>query len=174
VDFYDFEKGKEQPDRIVGTFSYRESDTYIPMVVYNHNDCAFAIGDNQISFYSSANRMHIQEKTVELQGEIRKVFYNSSYLGIVSEEEDGLKIRIYDMEGIQKDVVSQAGMYEHYMFDGEQIVMYNDSHFEIVAFSGRERFNRNFVNGIEELVPTGNKKTFYIVTADMLQKITLK
>lgn len=174
VDFYDFDKGKAQPDRIVGSFSYKESDTYIPMIVYGSNSTAFAVGDNQIIFYSVADRTHIVETTAEVRGEIRKVFYNSEYLGIVADENQGLKIYIYDMDGNITDVINQNAMYDTYHFDGEQIVMHNDSHCRIVSFAGRERFDLNFANGIEELVICKNQKSFYLVTMDRLQKITLK
>lgn len=174
VDFYDFEKGKEQPDRIVGTFSYKESDTYIPMVVYINNSTAFAVGDNQIVFYSTGVRTNIRETVVPVYGEIRKVFYNEKYLGIVVEEDDELKIRVYSMDGKQEDVIRQEAMYNEYAFDGTQVVMHSESHCRVTAFSGRERFNLGFENGIEELVPFENQKSFYLVTMDMLQKITLK
>ncbi len=174
VDFYDFEKGKEIPDRIVGTFSYKETDTYIPLVSYSSNSSAFAVGDNRICFYSAADRTQIEQKSIEVYGEIRKVFYNETYLGVLIEENDELEIRIYDMDGKEKAAVGQDSIYDKYAFEGKQIVMYNENHCKVIAFSGRERFDLHFINGIESMAPAGKERCLYLTTLNLLQKITLK
>ncbi len=174
VDFYDFEKGKDKPDRIVGTFSYKESDTYIPFTVYRSNSEAFSVGDNQLQFYSVSNRTQIEQKTVAVSGEIKKVFYDDTYLGLLLEDEDGLKICIYDANGKKQGEFSQDRIYDVYCFDGKQILIYNENHCRIVTFSGRTRLDLEFVNQIGSLGLNGNQKSFYLVTMDVLQRITLK
>ncbi|MBQ8637647.1 MAG: hypothetical protein IJ468_00595 [Lachnospiraceae bacterium] len=174
VDFYDFELGREMPNRIVSSFSYQESDTYIPVLVYTSNENAFGVGTNQLSFYSAANRTAIKETTVPVSGEIQKMFYNDNYLGLVVEEDAGMVLRVYHMNGSLQAELLQEEIYENYGFSGKQIFMYDDSRCRIVTFDGREKFFLDFVNGIRRMIPCGDGNSFYLTTMDMLQKITLK
>lgn len=174
VDFYDFEKGKDRADRIVGSFSYAQDDTYIPLTVYSSNDNAFAVGDNQILFYSAEKRTEITQSAVPVDGEIQKVFYDDSYLGLVIVRDEGVMLEVYDTEGKQLGEMEQESIYESYCFSGREIVMYSPGHCRIVTMRGRERFDLEFENEICSLVPADGKKSFYLGTLDVLQKITLK
>ena len=79
--------GKDVPNRVVGAFqNYAESDTIIPFVQYLTDQCGVAVGDNMISFFSTKNRVNIEQTNVEIDDEIQKVFYDESRLGVVVKE----------------------------------------------------------------------------------------
>lgn len=174
VDFYDFDQGKSQPDRIVGSFSYQETDTYIPLVVYSSNTSAFSVGTNLAAFYSARDRSSITQVTIPVEGEIQKAFYSEEYLGLVIQEEEGILLRVYNMSGRELAEIPQESVYENYGFNGKQVVMYNDSHCRMISFNGRERLSLKFANGIGTLAPVGDGESFYLTTMDVMQKIILK
>lgn len=174
VDFYDFEEGKDKLDRIVSSFSYAETDTYIPIIHYGSDSRAFAVGDNRILFYSAASGGEVTQTEVVIENEIQRVFYNESRLGIVMLSEDGAKIQVYDMAGKRLADIPQDGVYDNYCFANGEILMYSARSCKLVTMRGRVRFDAEFQNEICGMVPTGKKKSFYLGTMDVLQKITLK
>lgn len=174
VDFYDFEKGTDIADRIVGSFDYQETDTYVPEVVYLTDTLAFAIGDNLISFFDCSGRTRISRRDVAAEGEIQRVFYNNRYLGLVTEGQEETFVQIYTAEGREAARFGQDTVYDCYLFQGKNVVMYDAGHFRIETFSGRVRFDKDFGNSIYAVMPAEDFGGYYLATMDEVQRIRLK
>ena len=178
ISFYDFEKGKEAADRIVGTFDYSENGAYVPKVVYLSDTKAFAVGDCCISFFDISDRTAIIRKDIAVEGEIQRMFYNNEYLGLVVREGEGeaqvYQLRIYTMDGKQKAVTEQDALHTGYAFQQRNVVMYDADYCEVQSFSGRIRFAREFGNNLYTVIPGAKFKTYYLATMEELQQIKLR
>lgn len=178
ISFYDFEKGKEAADRIVGIFDYSENGAYVPKVVYLSDTKAFAVGDCCISFFDSSDRTAITRKDIAIEGEIQRMFYNNEYLGLVVREGEGeaqtYQLRIYTMDGKQKAVTKQDALHTGYAFQQSNVVMYDADYCEVQSFSGRIRFAREFGNNLYTVIPGAKFKTYYLATMEELQQIKLR
>ena len=178
MSFYDFEKGKEAADRIVGIFDYSENGAYVPKVVYLSDTKAFAVGDCCISFFDSSDRTAITRKDIAIEGEIQRMFYNNEYLGLVVREGEGeaqtYQLRIYTMDGKQKAVTEQDALHTGYAFQQRNVVMYDADYCEVQSFSGRIRFAREFGNNLYTVIPGAKFKTYYLATMEELQQIKLR
>ena len=176
ISFYDFEKGKEAADRIVGTFDYSENGAYVPKVVYLSDTKAFAVGDCCISFFDISDRTAIIRKDIAVEGEIQRMFYNNEYLGLVVREGEAqtYQLRIYTMDGKQKAVTEQDALHTGYAFQQRNVVMYDADYCEVQSFSGRIRFAREFGNNLYTVIPGAKFKTYYLATMEELQQIKLR
>ena len=181
VVFYDFEMGKDVPNRVVGAFqNYAESDTIIPFVQYLTDQCGVAVGDNMISFFSTKNRVNIEQTNVEIDDEIQKVFYDESRLGVVVKEnkENGETaewiLRLYDSSGnVELEEMIPDNM-EEIFIQGDRIVMYEPSSCVIQTDGGRIRYENTFENGITKMLPGGSDREYIIVSDGKIKKIRLK
>ncbi|MDE5966411.1 MAG: hypothetical protein K2G89_06225, partial [Lachnospiraceae bacterium] len=96
----------ENADRFMGGFDLE--DTLVSKVVFfgEHTICAF--GDNQLLFYSMKEKPSELTK-VALNSEIKSIFYNTAYVGIVYEKENAQKLHQYEMKAYNasgREVVS--------------------------------------------------------------------
>lgn len=181
VVFYDFEMGKDVPNRVVGAFqNYQESDTLIPFVQYLTDQCGVAVGDNMISFFSTKNRTNIEQKNVEINEPIQKVFYDNSRLGMVVEkkkEEDGASewaLRLYSQDGALELEETIPDNMEQVFLQGERIVMYEASSCLIQTDRGKTRYENTFEDGISKILPGGSDREYILVSGDKIKKIRLK
>ena len=174
MDFYDFQEGKDQADRVVGSFAYSASDTYIPKVIYLSDKKAAAVGDNLLSFFDVSKRTDIRRKDIEISGEIQRIFYNESYLGLIVRETDTYRLLVYSADGEKKAGLEQDKLYNGYAFQGEQVLMFQSDFCRIISFSGRVRFEKQFGNTLYTVLPAGNLGSCYLVTMEELQKIHLR
>ncbi len=177
VCFYDFEKGKELPDRIVGEFSYDDTETYIPELLFPNEKQAVGIGTNFLAFYSAADRTAVTENRFPAGvQEIRQVFSDGETLAIVGrvENSEKLMIDLYKMDGDWIASLDQDQEWPNYCFNGDCIMMYSEHAVQMISKYGRERLNLNFENEIGSLVPDGDGETCYLTTMGELQKIVFR
>lgn len=179
--FYDFEMGKDVPNRVVGAFqNYKESDTVIPFVQYLTDQCGVAVGDNMVSFFSTKNRTNIEQKNVEVSDPIQKVFFDENRLGIVVERdnpEEGTAewvLRLYSQGGALELEETIPDNMEEIFLNGDRIVMYEASSCLIQTAGGRTRFENTFENGIVKMLPGGSDREYVIISGDKIKKIRLK
>lgn len=174
VDFYDFQEGKNQADRIVASFDYRETDTYVPEVIYLTDKRAVAMGDNRISFFDVTKRTDILRKDVEISGEIQRIFYDENNVGFLVREEDAYQLQVYSAAGDWRATVEQDRLYNGYAFQGDAILMYQSDFCRIMHMNGRERFEKQFGNTLYTVLPGESFGSCYLVTMEELQKIHLR
>lgn len=180
VVFYDFEEGKDVPNRVVGAFqNYKETDTMVPFVAYMSNQAGVAVGDNMISFYSTEDRTDIQQKNVSITEPIQKVFCDETYLGLVTAKttEDGATVPmlyLYSAEGVcllQKELTDQM---EHVFLNSGKIVMYEASSCLIQTVKGRTRYDNSFETAITAMLPGGSQREYIVVGDDKIEKVRLQ
>lgn len=179
--FYDFEMGKDVPNRVVGAFqNYGETDTMVPFVQYLTDQCGVAVGDNMLSFFSTKNRTNIEQKNVPVENPIQKVFFDDKRLGIVVEkinEEEQKKewqLQLYDQNGKLELEETISDDMEEIFLQEDRIVMYEPSSCLIQTDRGKTRYENTFENGITKMLPGGSNREYIIVSDDKIKKIRIK
>lgn len=174
VDFYDFEEGRDLSDKIVASFDYRESGSYVPKVMYVTDSTAYAIGDNVISFFDCTNRLNITKNDAEQVGQIQRLFNGKGRLGVVTSGDEGVYLDIYAADGSREYRLKQDAVFDAYFFHEKNVVMYTSDRCRIESFSGRLRFDMEFGNSIYALMPTSEFGSYYMAAMNAVQKINLK
>lgn len=149
VAFYNFsEVGKNVPDRFVGGFHEMYGNSMIPRVCFLDSIHSVAFADSSISFYSSLDVMSpVLLKQVPVEEEIRTVFYNSQYAGVVVRDVSGeydSRLDLYSSEG--NHIFSQPFSfdYEHVDIDGDYIFLYNEDSYRIYNRFGNLKYEGTF------------------------------
>lgn len=177
VVFFDFDTGKELPDRVIGAFGdFADTNTMIPDVQYVSSDRAVAIGDNRITFFNTKDSKTRISKTKDLnfEGGIISVFYNKSNIGVITKEEDRKKLTVYTMAGRKASSMDVTFEYENAFFQGKNVIFYNDTECAVQTWRGRTLFQGGFDGMIQRILPTQTDKTYYIILNDKVKKIHLK
>ena len=96
---YNFDVGKNDSNRIVGTFAY--GDTMFPQVEYMGRTRAVAFGDDQVNFYNMRNESNpVLLKSIAFEHEISSVIPGKEHVGVVAGSDEGSRmIYVYDDNG---------------------------------------------------------------------------
>lgn len=176
VVFYNFsEVGQNETERVVGGFNHYDS-TIVGDVQFLNSTTAVAVGEDVLSIY------HIKEypslsKEITIDSEIERVFFNSSYIGIVvknSESGDIYKLSVYDTSAKEVCKTTFNTQYDTIRFDGKSVIMSNTSTFTLMNLKGKILTNQNFDLPIESVLPTGNRGRYVMVNAKYIQNIRLE
>ncbi len=149
IAFYNFsEVGKNVPDRFVGGFHEMYDKSMIPKVCYLDNIYSVAFADSSISFYSSLDVMSPRLlKQVPVEEEIRTVFYNSQYAGIIVKSSSGeydYRLDLYSSEGNHIFSKDFSFDYEYVDIDGDTIFLYNEDSCRIYNRFGNLKYEGTF------------------------------
>ena len=173
VVFYDFEKGDEVT-RQTASFDYTAGGEFIPRMVYAGNTAAYAVYDGGVIFYDVSDRTHITEKRVPVSGQIRSVFADDKHVGLVLSEDGTQSISVFDLDGGSRAGIDVVGGCSHFFFQGENVGMYADHRCRLVSFSGRVRFDLEFVNEVYAFLPGKSFGSCMLATMGELQGIRLR
>lgn len=177
VVFFDFETGKELPDRVIGAFGdFADTNTMVPDVQYISSEQAIAIGDNRISFFNTKDSKTRVSKTKDINFDngIVSVFYNDSNIGVVTKEEETRWLTIYTMTGKEVCKREVDFEYENIFFQGKNVVFYNENECRTETWRGRVLFQGSFQGMIQGILPTATDKNYYVITMDQIRSIHLK
>lgn len=172
--FYNFgSEGEKKEDHIVGNFSY--SNLIIPEVDYVEDDNAIAFGDNEIIVYSGTKEPKVKNEQF-FSKEIKTVFHNDQYYGVVVSAEDGTNtLGIYNLRGKRRFETVIEGSYTRASFtktnevlltDGQQVSLY--------TLLGVLKFQYKFNGGIYQMIPWESYRTYIILEKGKMERIRLK
>lgn len=155
----------ENADRFMGGFDLE--DTLVSKVVFfgEHTICAF--GDNQLLFYSMKEKPSELTK-VALNSEIKSIFYNTAYVGIVYEKENTQKLHQYELKAYNasgREVVSLDIdiPYKHIRATENRIIVSGDSECRIYDYNGALLFSYSFGKKLVNLIPMADKREYMAV-----------
>lgn len=173
--FYNFsDVGQNEVDRMVGGFNHYNS-TIIPTIEFLDNDTVVAIGDNIMTIYSMKKKPSII-KEIEFNQEIKKVFYNEKYIGIVFYDDSltGLNVlKVYNSSGKEILEYELEAEYDNYKFSDKNIIMFSDMSCCIVSFNKVIKFDYAFKEELVDVIPEGGK-TYLFINNSEIQKVKLK
>ncbi len=153
---YNFDVGKNDSNRIVGTFAY--GDTMFPQVEYMGRTRAVAFGDDQVNFYNMRNESNpVLLKSIAFEHEISSVIPGDEHVGVVAGSDEGSRmIYVYDDNGKEEFSRELDFDYTKAEFSGNYLLLYNSSECRIFSLSGRERFSGTITGGITKMIMTGD------------------
>ena len=149
VAFYNFDEiGKSIPERFVGGFHDIYESSLVARVHFLDDTYSCAFADNSISFFSTKNALSpTLLKQVEVEEEIRSVFYSNQYVGAIVSNEDGEfpeRLEVYKPDGSLLFSEPFNYQYTHADIDGERVFLYNEESCRVYDLSGRLKFEGTF------------------------------
>ncbi|MCM1272909.1 MAG: DUF5711 family protein [Clostridium sp.] len=163
-------------DRMVG--GYKFENEVIPKVEFIDNDTVVAFGTNTITIYSMREKPSERAK-IELDAEIRSIFYNKDYIGIIQDAEprDGekqYKLTTYDLKGNKKFGKNIGFGYDNIYAADKEIIISGGSNCLIVRTNGRVKFEGGLSGKVVGVVPSGKRNEYVVVYDNATEIIKLK
>lgn len=175
VVFYNYsEVGKNEVDRFVGGFDYDK--TIMAKVSFITNDIVAAFGDDKLVIYSMKQKPSVIA-TIDIDYEIKSIFNNSEYIGIVvenDEAENPYTMIVYDLQGEKVSDTKFNFMYKDIEIANESIVIYNDTSFKVYTVKGTLKYEGDMDEGITSIIMKDKDYNYYIVGPSSIKHIKLK
>ena len=174
--FYNFDvAGQKEIDNIVSKYSY--SDMVFPKVEFLTNDVLAAFGNGKVVIFEGAQKP--QAKTeISVEQEIRSIFYNEMYIGLVFENENKKSpfvFRIFDLMGTEVLSKDFDMKYQEIGFlENDEICIRNDLECAIYSLRGIEKFHGNFDKNIWKVTSTNRFRDYIFWVEGETQKVRLK
>ncbi|MCR5667323.1 MAG: DUF5711 family protein [Eubacterium sp.] len=182
--FYNFsDVGENETDHIVGTFSY--SGTMIPRIEFPTSDEMIAFGDNQIIIFKGSQKPD-EEMTIKVEEEVKSIFYNSTYFGIVQNyvpEEDeetdedtpAYQMVIYGLNGKQ---ITKSGFDYSYtdieFLENDEICMMGDKSCAIYTLKGKKKYEDTFDTELYKIYSGKTTRSYIFLISGKTQKVYLR
>ena len=149
-------------------------DTLVAELHFMNNDTIIAISDRSLIFYRG-HQVPEKEMVIELEQEIRNVFYTQEYVGVVllNEQRTGYKIRLYDTAGEEILVSEFPGTYGEVHMFGNEIIMFDGVNVSIVNTAGIVRFRGSLEVDVLFMAPARGINSYYVICDDAMRVIHL-
>lgn len=163
-------------DRMVGGYKFDEE--VVPKVEFVDNDTVVAFGTKTISVYSMKEKPSEKAK-LKFEKEIRSVFYNHKYIGVVQNVDDEnsehmYKIKVYDLRGnLEFDDYIDFN-YDNIYAAEKEIVITGGNDSKIYRTNGSVKFQGSLSGRIMSMVPSGKNLEYVVVYDDSTEIIKLK
>lgn len=167
VVFYDFAKGGEGSDVIVGGFN-QYTDTVLTTVEFMSDSSVVAIGDNAISIYDFSDTPELVYEDLAMEWTIQSIFFGEKYIGFITEDDTDEFNYVYHVFNTSGKIIAEGGFdlsYTDVQFYGRNIVLNSSNVCQIYSFDGIRKFNSAFEENIENICPIGSTKLIYSTTS---------
>lgn len=145
VYFYNFDTaGQNEIDNIVNKCAYK--DTVMAQLICTNGNRIIGFADNGIYIYDGSPKPE-EKKVIPVSAEIKSVFYDDSYFGIVmgDEKEKTRRITVYDMGGSEKMSENLDISYDRiYFLENHEICIQSSEQCEIFTLHGVKKFQSSF------------------------------
>lgn len=176
IAFYNFsDVGKNEVGRLVGGFN-QYGDSIVAKVEFVDNNTLIAVGEDVISTYSISQYPELVAE-VAIEEEIQKIFYSSSYIGLIfnnNDSEEKYRLEVYSLNGNKEYEMTYGEEYRNFEFSDDYILMYNEKEFLYMTVKGKVKYLGTFDMSIEKLIPLDSKQKFIMVNSKYVQEIRLR
>lgn len=175
VAFYNFgDVGQNNTNNYVSGYDYL--NVIVPFTEFFDNRSLFAVSDDRIMFYSGAQKpVSLAES---LTGDtVQSVYYGDEYVGLVfisTESSSRYRLDVYHKSGQFKQSIEFDIEYKDILFEGDQIIIYNESECKIYSIGGTEKYSGQFEKTALVLIPQSNAFRYMIVTPDSIDTVELQ
>ena len=130
------------------------------------NNTIAAFSDQHIYIYKMKEKPSLKA-IINLEGEIKSIFYSSSFLGTVQKAEsgEGYVMKVYNLTGELEFTHDIGFEYENINASDDEIIVTGGQECLILTKSGRTRFRYTFDKPIKNMIATSGTRQ-YIVTFD--------
>lgn len=176
IAFYNFGSvGQNEIDNIVASYSY--ADKVFPEMEFLNSNRMIAFGDSSILLFEGAQKPKVTQQT-KLDKQVKSIFYNTEYVGIVYNNEDSENTRhidVYDMKGkavLAKDFDMD---YSNIRFlANNEICITNDVECRIYSLYGVERFQHTFDKTLYRVMSGATQLNYTFILDGTTEKVRLK
>ena len=161
-------------DRWVSSYTY--SDILVPYIHFMNNDTAFAVGDNRLMFFKGS-QIPASEAEYLTDQEIKSVFYNGDYVGLVFDSEDAeyrYRMEVYNNAARKVGNYYMNIDYTDIIFNQDIFIAYNESACIIMNMDGIEKYNGGFNKSVRLIQPLKSAYKYLLVTNTSIDTIQLK
>ncbi len=149
VAFYNFsEVGKNAVNRMVGGFHEIYEDSMVAKVACLSDSRAVAFADNSLTFYSLRDQMSPEMTLlVPVEEEIRSIFYNENYVGVVvysTSGENEYRMDVYGADGTKAFSEEFSYDYSEVAVEGDMVFLYNEDSCRIYNRYGNLKYEGAF------------------------------
>lgn len=149
VAFYNFsEVGKNAVNRMVGGFHEIYEDSMVAKVACLSDSRAVAFADNSLSFYSLRDQMSPEMTLlIPVEEEIRSIFYNENYVGIIvyaASGEEKYRMDVYEADGTKAFSEGFSYDYAQAVVEGDMVFLYNEDSCRIYNHYGNLKYEGTF------------------------------
>ena len=176
--FYDFtDKGKEEVDNIVATYTY--IGTLIPKIEFVNKDKAIAFADKKIIVFNNNLRATVA-KEINVSEEMKSIFYNNTHFGYVCEEvlEDGTvvnQLNVYNLYGLKTTTKEITESFtEISLMDNNEVLISDGNNITIYNLQGFEKFKYTFDEKVYSVIPGATSRRYYLIEESRTEEIGLK
>lgn len=174
--FYNFGTvGENAIDHIVSVTTY--DDMFIPELDFVTEKCMLAIADAGIIIFEGAQTPKETAK-VEFTEEVKSVFHNKNYVGVISEnndEEIHNIIRVYDLKGkkvMEKNTDVEYSMVE--LLSSNEICIANKTVCDIYTIRGIYKFHYEFEEELYSVMSGGSALNYTFILEGITEQARLK
>lgn len=176
IAFYNFGRvGKNVgSDRVVSAYSY--TDLLVPEICFLDGNTAFAVGDDSLLIYKGSQIPTLEARYM-FDREILSVFSGEKYIGLVFRSDDSenrYQMNVYNTSAQMVDSYFFDIDYTDIIFTEDNFIIYNETQCVIRTYEGLEKFNGNFMEPVNLMIPTGSAYRYLLVTNDSIDTIQLK
>lgn len=176
IAFYNFGSvGQNEIDHVVGASTF--NDTVIPEMEFVSEDKLVAFSDSGLLYFEGTQKPQ-QSGEVPFEREVKSIFYNHDYIGVVTSNEDEAvthHISVYDTKGslvMEKDFALEYTDIE--FLSNNEICIRNDNTCDIYSIRGIYKFHHEFKEAIYKVIPGTSGLNYTFVLEDATEKVRLK
>lgn len=177
INFYNFgSAGIDQTNNLMGTFTY--GNMVIPEVDYLKDDRAIAVGDSEIVIFGTGEKPK-SESEIYLQEEIKSVFHNNEYIGVITEAvnengEPANELQVYNLHGKQlfSEIFTEGYNNCYFMKNGETVVT-DGQVLSIYNKYGVQKFHYDFGEGIYRMIPWEGNRNYVLIHKESIERIRI-
>ena len=171
--YYNFGKaGEEKTDHQVTEKEY--AGCIMASGFFMNKSISVAVGDNCFTIFKG-DKTPKEVVTVELEKEIKSIFHNEKYIGVVLKNEGkaGYEVHLYNTAG--KSVMSEefSGDYKNVKISDNQVIMYDGKQCSIFMKNGIHKFEGEMSNNILEIFPVSGVNKYIVINANGLERVRL-
>lgn len=155
-------------------------DTVIPYIEFINEDTAIAVGDDRVLVYNGNQKPALKSNHM-LDARIQAIYHNEEYVGVLLPSD--VPEKLYKLMVLRKnkedDKFGEFYLNDNYndiFFTEDYFVAYNNTDCMIQTYKGTTKFEGDFLNSADLLIPVGNGKSYkyILVSRDSISTIQLK
>ncbi|MGN0405366.1 MAG: DUF5711 family protein [Bariatricus sp.] len=172
VAYYDFANSDKEDSSPVTEEVYKNQ--VIPVSYFANNKVSVLVGDSAFLLYKGADQPALS-KTVEIEKEIKSVFYDKEYIGFVLQNvgTEGYELRLYNMSGNLALSREFEGEYSNIKVSNGNVIMYDGKKCLIYSELGVKKFEGEMDKDIMEILPLQGINKYLVMNADGMEEIRL-
>ncbi len=143
-----------------------------PTAFFMNSSISAVVGDNRLLIYKGAEKPELLT-TIVLEKEIKSVFNNEKYIGLVLKNEGKAGYELCLFNTVGKKVLSEefVGDYTHVKVDRGQVLMYDGKKCSVFTRTGIHRFDGEINSNILEIFATAGLNKYIVMSENGMEII---